>query len=76
LSDLCVDCSAGSRLNEVASCFSETFPVKALDGVKYQVTLRLCLACGKRFADRRQLREYLLTRLPAYATSVAEAVAV
>jgi hypothetical protein len=46
------------------------------NGVKYHLTLRLCLACGSRFADRPQVREYLRTRLPAYATSVVEAVAV
>ncbi|HET8540281.1 MAG TPA: hypothetical protein VFL83_10455 [Anaeromyxobacter sp.] len=46
------------------------------NGLKYQLTLRLCLACGSRFADRPQVREYLRTRLPAHATSVAEAVAV
>jgi hypothetical protein len=46
------------------------------NGIKYHLTLRLCLACGARFADRRQVREYLHTRLPAHAVSVVEAVAV
>lgn len=75
LPERCVDCNSGPRLQEVLSCYSETFPVRAPNGVPYHLTLRLCLACGMRFADRRQLREYLQTRLPAYATSVAEAVA-
>lgn len=74
--DRCVDCHAGSRLHEVVSCYSETFPVTGPYGAKYQLTLRLCLACGSRFADRLQLREYLRSRLPAHATSVVEAVAV
>ena len=76
LPDRCVDCRTGPRLHEVASCYSETFRLTGPDAVKYHLTLRLCLACGKRFADRLQLREYLRTRLPAYATSVVEAVAV
>lgn len=74
--DRCVDCNCRPRLHEVVSCYSETFPVKAPSGVRYTLTLRLCLACGTRFADRRQLREYLRTRLPAYVTAVTEAVAV
>ncbi len=40
-----------------------------IDGGRFTVTLRLCLACGSRFADRVQLRRYLCTKLPAYATS-------
>jgi hypothetical protein len=73
LPERCVDCRTGPRLHSAVSCFSETFPVTAPNGVKYDLTLRLCLACGSRFADRRQIREYLRTRLPAYATSVVEA---
>jgi hypothetical protein len=76
LPERCVDCNSGPRLHEVVSCYSETFPVRAPNGVSYNLTLRLCLACGSRFAGRREVREYLLTRLPAHATSVAEAVAV
>jgi NMD protein affecting ribosome stability and mRNA decay len=76
LAERCVDCNSGPRLHEVVSCFTETFPVRAPNGVPYNLTLRLCLACGARFADRRQIREYLRTRLPAHATSVAEVVAV
>jgi hypothetical protein len=76
LPERCVDCSTGSRLHEVASCYTETFPVTGPAGMKYHLTLRLCLACGSRFADRQQVREYLRTRLPAHATSVVEAVAV
>ncbi len=72
----CVDCRTGARLHSAVSCFSETFPVTAPNGVKYDLTLQLCLACGSRFADRRQIREYLRTRLPAYATSVVEPAAV
>jgi hypothetical protein len=73
LSDRCVDCRTGPKLH---ACFTETFPVTGPNGLKYQHTLRLCLACGSRFADRREIREHLRTRLPAYATSVVEAVAV
>ena len=76
MSERCVDCNSGPRLHEVVSCFSETFPVRAPNGMPYNLTLRLCLACGSRFVDRREVREYLRTRLPAHATSVAEAVAV
>lgn len=71
----CVDCNSGSRLHQVLSCYSETFPVRAPNGVPYNITLRLCLACGTRFADRQQVREYLLTKLPAHAR-VAETAAV
>ncbi len=73
MSDRCVDCRTGPRLHAAVSCFTETFPVTAPSGLKYDVTLRLCLACGSRFADRREIREYLRTRLPAHATSVVEA---
>jgi hypothetical protein len=75
LPERCVDCNSGPRLHEVVSCYTETFPVRAPNGVPYLLTLRLCLACGSRFADRREVREYLRTRLPAHATSVAEAAA-
>lgn len=71
--DRCIDCGTGPKLN---ACFTETFPVTGPNGLKYHLSLRLCLACGSRFADRRQVREYLHTRLPAHATSVVEAVAV
>ena len=71
----CVDCNSRPRLHEVVSSYSETFPLLAPNHVTYQLTLRLCLACGTRFADRRQIREYLRTKLPAPAR-VAEAVAV
>lgn len=76
MSERCVDCRSGSRLNEVQSCFTETFAVTGPLGMKYPLTLRLCLACGSRFADRQQVREYLRTRIPAHARSVVEAVAV
>jgi hypothetical protein len=75
LSDRCVDCNSGPRLHETVSSYSETFPVRAPNGLPYHLTLRICLACGSRFGDRRQVREYLRTRLPAHATSVVEAVA-
>lgn len=74
--DRCVDCRTGPRLHAAVSCFTETFPVTGPNGLRYQHTLRLCLACGSRFAGRTEVREYLRTRLPAYATSVAEVVAV
>ncbi len=70
--DRCVDCLTGPRLHTAVSCFTETFPVTGPNGVKYDLTLRLCLACGSRFADRRQVREYLRTRIPAHARSVVE----
>ncbi len=71
MSNQCVDCRTSPRVNETASCFSETFPVKAPNGAQVHVTLRLCLSCGARFQDRVELREYLATRLPAYATARA-----
>jgi len=64
------------RLHTAGPCFSETFPVVGPNGLRYHLTLRICLACGSRFADRSEIREYLRTRLPAHATSVVEAVAV
>ncbi len=73
MSDRCVDCRTGPRLHTAVSCFTETFPVTGANGLKYDVTLRLCLACGSRFADRREIREYLRTRLPSHATSVVQA---
>jgi hypothetical protein len=76
LPDRCVDCRTAPKLHTAVSFFTETFPVTAPNGVKYELTLRLCLACGSRFADRRQVREYLRTRIPAHARSVVEAVAV
>ncbi len=74
--DRCVDCNGAPRLHAVVPCYSETFPAKAPDGARFTLTLRLCLACGTRFADRRQLRDYLATKLPAYAMGVAEVGAV
>lgn len=69
----CVDCNTSPRTNEVAPCYSETFPMEAPGGGVFQYTLRLCLDCGTRFADRGQLREYLRTKLPALvrATEIA-----
>ncbi len=75
MSDRCIDCNTAPSLHAEFSCYTETFPVAAPNGLKYQLTLRLCLACGSRFADRREIREYLRTRFPAHATSVVEAVA-
>ncbi len=69
----CADCKASPRLHEVVSCYTETFPAKAPDGSRFTIALRLCLSCGARFADRQQIREYLRTKLPAYALSAAEA---
>jgi hypothetical protein len=74
LPERCVDCNSGSWLHQVLSCYSETFPVRAPNGVPYTITLRLCLACGTRFADRQQVREYLRTKLPAHASVAKTAV--
>ncbi len=74
LPDRCVDCNVRPRPNDVTSCYSETFPMKAPDGGTFHLTLHLCLGCGTRFTDRRQLREYLRTKLPAYVRA-AEVVA-
>ncbi|HUL61292.1 MAG TPA: hypothetical protein VLU43_18590 [Anaeromyxobacteraceae bacterium] len=67
----CVDCQTSPRVNDSGSCYSETFPVKAPNGVQVLLTLRLCLSCGARFQDRPALRAYLQTRLPVHATAVA-----
>lgn len=67
----CVDCQTSPRVNEPGSCFSETFAVKAPNGARVLLTLRLCLPCGARFEDRAALRAYLETRLPVPATAVA-----
>jgi hypothetical protein len=71
LLDGCVDCSVTSRPTEVVPCFSESFPLKTTNGGQFTLTLRLCLRCGGRFADRVALRRYLETRLPAYASFAA-----
>jgi hypothetical protein len=71
LPDVCVDCNVRPRPNDVVPCYSETFPLTTIDGGRFTVTLRLCLACGSRFPDRVQLRRYLSTKIPAYATSIA-----
>jgi hypothetical protein len=65
LQEGCVDCRAIPRLYELGPCFTETFPMKAPNGMQVHVTLCLCLKCGARFQDRVQLREYLRTKLPA-----------
>jgi hypothetical protein len=69
LPDVCVDCNVRPRPSDVVPCYSESFPLTTIDGGRFTVTLRLCLACGSRFADRSQLRRYLHTKLPAYARS-------
>ena len=71
MAEACVDCSATSRPTEVVPCFSESFPLKTTNGGQFTLTLRLCLRCGARFADRGAVRRYLATRLPAYAAFAA-----
>jgi hypothetical protein len=71
LPDACVDCSVTSRPTDVVPCFSESFPLRTTNGGQFTVTLRLCLRCGRRFADRGALRSYLATKLPAYAAFAA-----
>jgi len=73
LPERCVECNRSPRLHEVVSCFSETFPLVAPNHAAYNLTLRLCLPCGTRFAGREQIREYLRTKIPAHAR-VAEVV--
>jgi hypothetical protein len=63
LQEGCVDCAALPRLHQLGPCYSETFPVKAPNGMQVHVTLCLCLKCGARFHDRVELREYLRTKL-------------
>lgn len=74
LSDRCIDCNDQPRLHQLGSCFSETFPVRAPSGAALHLTLRLCLRCGKRFATRTELRDYLRTRLPDFAVQMAAAI--
>ena len=69
MSERCADCDIRPRPSEAVPCFSETFDLKTTIGGHFHLTLRLCLSCGARFADRRQLRAYLATKLPAYASS-------
>jgi hypothetical protein len=73
VADRCVDCGDRPRLHDLGSCYSETYAVRAPSGAAIHLTLRLCLRCGGRFADRTGLREYLRTRLPEYAVQVAAA---
>jgi hypothetical protein len=70
VADRCVECNDRPRLHDLGSCYTETFAVRTQAGAAIQVTLRLCLRCGGRFADRAQLRDYLRTRLPEYAVQI------
>lgn len=65
--DACVDC----RTRRFTSGFTEVFESRAFDGSPVLVTLRMCLDCGSRFADRREMRSYLLHKLPAHAVAAA-----
>lgn len=60
VAEICADC--GSQ--DFSSCFSESFPTRGVDGSSLVLTLRLCLRCGARFNDRRELRSYLHRKLP------------
>jgi hypothetical protein len=60
VSEICADCGS----HDFTSCFSESFPTRGLDGTPFVLTLRLCLRCGTRFGDRRELRSYLHHKLP------------
>lgn len=71
MADACVDC----RTPRFTSGFTETFQSRTFDGSSVLVTVRLCLECGARFADRAQMRTYLAGKLPAHALSVATAAA-
>jgi hypothetical protein len=72
VSDACVDC----RTHRFTSGFTEVFESRAFDGTPLLVTLRLCLDCGSRFADRGEMRGYLVHKLPAHAVAVAAQPAV
>jgi len=65
--DACVDC----RTPRFTSGFTETFESRDFTGAPQLVTMRLCLECGSRFADRVQMRRYLTAKLPAWARAVA-----
>ena len=65
--DACVDC----RTPRFTSGFTETFESRGFTGDLQLVTLRLCLDCGSRFADRAQMRRYLVQKLPAWAVAGA-----
>ena len=65
MAEICADC--GSQ--DFSSCFSESFPTRGLDGAAFVLTLRLCLRCGARFGDRRELRSYLHQKLPRSTTA-------
>ncbi len=65
--DTCVDCNDSPRLHDLGSSYTETFPIESPSGAAMTLSLRLCLRCGRRFADRTQLREYLRTKLPQFA---------
>lgn len=67
MADACVDC----RTPRFTSGFTETFESRDFNGAPLVVTLRLCLDCGSRFADRAQLRRYLTAKLPAWALAGA-----
>jgi hypothetical protein len=67
-----VDC----RTRRFTSGFTEVFESRTFDGSPVLVTVRLCLQCGSRFADRREMRGYLVHKLPAHAVSTTAAPAV
>jgi transcriptional regulator NrdR family protein len=67
VADACVDC----RTLRFTSGYTEVFESRAFDGSPVLVTLRMCLECGSRFADRREMRGYLLKKLPAHAVAAA-----
>jgi len=69
LPDACADC----RTPRFTSGFTETFESRDFNGAPQLVTLRLCLDCGSRFADRAQMRCHLAARLPAWALAGAAA---
>ncbi len=67
--DACVDC----RTPRFTSGFTEVFASRSFDGSTLLVTMRLCLDCGSRFADRQAMRSYLVGRLPAHAREASVA---
>jgi hypothetical protein len=71
--DTCVDCNDRPRLHDLGSSYTETFPIMSPSGAAMTMSLRLCLRCGGRFADRTQLREYLRTKIPQFAIAVSVA---
>ena len=64
---------SSSRMPRPPQQSQRVFASRSFDGSTLLVTMRLCLDCGSRFADRQAMRSYLVGRLPAHAREASVA---